>query len=81
MINGTAKIGKYCKLHGNICIGNDGLSMEAPIIGDNVDIGVGAKIIGNVKVANNIIIGAGSIVVKDCDKEGVWAGVPSKFLH
>lgn len=78
VVNGYSKIGKNCKLHGANCIGNDGLSYEAPKIGNNVDIGYGACIIGNVVLADNIIIGAGAVVVKTCLEEGaILVGVPA----
>ena len=57
VVNGMARIGKNCQLHGSNCIGNDGKSLDAPVIGDNVEIGVGAKIIGGIRIADNIIIG------------------------
>lgn len=47
------------------CIGNNGKSLAAPIIGDNVDIGVWAKIIGCVRIGNNVKIGANAVVFKD----------------
>ncbi len=63
------------------CIGNDGISDECPIIGDNVEIGVGAKIIGNIKITNNVIIGAGAVVVNDIlEENSVVAGVPAKII-
>ncbi len=79
VINGEARIGKDCILHGDNCIGNDGSNSEAPIIGDNVDIGVGAKIIGDVKIANDTVVGAGAVVVNSFENPGsVIVGVPAK---
>ncbi|XIH16399.1 serine acetyltransferase [Priestia aryabhattai] len=82
VVNAHSKIGKNCVLHGDNCIGNKGTGASgAPIIGDNVDIGVGAKIIGNVTIANNVVIGAGAIVNKSCLEENVvLAGVPAKII-
>ena len=81
VINGNSIIGENCKLHGDNCIGNDGKTDDCPIIGNNVDIGVGAKIIGKVKIADDVIIGAGSIVVTDIDKKGsVVVGVPGRII-
>ena len=81
VINGEARIGRDCILHGDNCIGNDGSNSEAPIIGDNVDIGVGAKIIGDIKIADNIVIGAGAVVVDSCEiSESVIVGVPAKRI-
>ncbi len=79
VINSYAKIGKNVSFHGNNCIGNNGKTLEAPIIGDNVDIGFGALIIGGVKIANNITIGAGAVVVDSFEEEGITiAGVPAR---
>lgn len=80
-ISDYVKIGKNCHLHGNNCIGNSGKSLMCPTIGDNVVLGVGAKIIGGVKIANNVVIAAGSVVVKDITVEGCTvAGVPSRII-
>ena len=46
VINSAAVLGKGVKLHGDNCIGNDGITDDCPLIGDGVDIGVGAKILG-----------------------------------
>ena len=53
-----------CQLHGDNCIGNNGITLAAPRIGNRVDIGVGAKIIGNIEIADDIVIGAGAVVNK-----------------
>lgn len=79
VINGHARIGKNCSLHGNNCIGNNGFTTETPVIGNNVDIGFGASIIGNVTIADNVKIGAGAVVVKSCNKEGATlVGIPAR---
>lgn len=81
-INGDARIGKNCSLHGMNCIGNNGIDNRAPVIGDNVDIGVGASVIGGIKISNNIKIGAGAVVISDCEREGdVLVGVPAKSIE
>ncbi len=46
VVNGKSRIGKNCKLHGSNCIGNSGKTSKCPVIGDNVRLGVGAKVIG-----------------------------------
>lgn len=78
------KIGENCVFHGNNVVGNKrtGASTEIPTIGNNVDIGFGAMIIGNVKIADNCVIGAGAVVTKSCEKEGsVLVGVPAKIIN
>lgn len=79
VVNGSTRVGKNCRLHGGICIGNDGASDAAPSIGDNVEIGAGAIIIGDIHIADNVKIGAGAVVVKSCEKQGATlVGVPAK---
>ena len=78
VINGHSVIGKNCKLHGNNIIGNNGRTTETPVIGDNVDIGVGAVIIGAIQLADNIKVGAGAVVIKSFTTSGVTiVGVPA----
>ena len=83
VINGNARIGENCILHGNNCIGNKGpAGSPCPVIGNNVEIGVGAKIIGGVTIADNIKIGAGAVVVHSFTEEGITiGGVPAKKIN
>ena len=81
IISGDAKVGENCTFHGQACIGNDGASDAAPVIGNNVDIGVGAKIIGGVTVADGVRIGAGAVVVRSClEKNATLVGVPARVI-
>ena len=84
VVNGNSKVGKNCKLHGNNCIGNKGNSLDSPIIGDNVDIGFGACIIGGIKLSNDFIVGANSLVNKSFSNETnstiVLVGSPARQL-
>ena len=82
VINKNSKIGKNLKLHGCNCIGNLGKEdNNCPIIGDNVDFGVGSIAIGNIKIADNVKIGANATVVKDCLAPGATlVGTPAKPL-
>ena len=82
VINGRTIIGDNCILHGNNCIGNKGpKSSPCPIIGNNVEIGVGAKIIGGVTIADDIVIGAGAVVVDSFLEKGIIiGGVPARKL-
>lgn len=81
IISGDAKIGENCTFHGQACIGNDGSGTAAPIIGNNVDIGVGATILGDIVIADDVRIGAGAVVTKSCFVQGATlVGVPAKIL-
>ena len=79
IISGDAVVGENCTIHGQACIGSDGASDVAPVLGKNLDIGVGAKIIGAVTLADNIRVGAGAVVVKSCETPGATlVGVPAR---
>lgn len=81
MVNKEAKIGNNVKMHGFNCIGNNGKDKKAPKIGNNVDIGVGAIIIGDIELADNIIVGANAVVNKSFLEEGITiAGVPARKI-
>lgn len=81
VVNRKARIGENCRLHGSNCIGNNGVSDDAPIIANNVDIGYGALIIGAVEIADNVTVGAGSVVTKSFEKNSVVVGVPAKRIR
>lgn len=82
VVNGYAKVGKNCKLHGSNCIGNSHTDDDVPTIGDDVRIGVGAKIFGKIYIANRVTVAAGAIVTKSCYEEGaVLAGVPARIVR
>lgn len=80
IINPYARVGEGCKFHGNYCIGVAHTGDEkAPILGKNVDIGYGAVILGDIYIADNITIGANSVVTKSFHAPGsTIAGVPAR---
>ena len=53
---------------------------NVPIIGDNVYIGAGAVILGEVTVGDNVVIGANAVVTKDVPSNSIAAGVPAKII-
>lgn len=82
VVNPNARIGEECVLHGAVCIGNKGNLDLNPVIGDHVDIGYGAVIVGNISVADNTIIGANAFVNKSVLEPGqVIAGVPARRIQ
>ena len=85
VVNGSSKVGKNCQLHGDNCIGNVGKAdslTDCPQIGNNVEIGVGAKVLGGITIADNIKIGANAVVTKSFDEKGITlVGIPAHKLE
>lgn len=79
-VNPYTRIGSNCRIYPCVVIGTQaGFKDQAPIIGDNVFIGPGAKIFGKIKIADGIAIGANSVVNKSFEEENITiAGVPAK---
>lgn len=80
IINNTSIVGEDCYIIGNVCLGSKG-GTDGPIIGNNVELGFGSCIIGNVHIGNNIFVGAGAVVTKDFQEDNIkLAGVPAKKI-
>lgn len=81
IIHPDAKIGKNCTIHGNCCIGSKGTyPAESAVIGDNVDIGQGAQVLGGITIADGVRIGAGAVVTKSILEPDVTViGIPGKI--
>jgi len=81
-VNSNTIIGKNCNISQGVTLGkaNRGKNKGSPIIGDNVYIGPGVKIIGSIRVGNNVSIGANSVVTKDIEDNSVVVGVPAKVI-
>ena len=81
IINPKALIGKNCRIHECVTIGSTNGSDTAPVIGDNCFIGSGAKIIGDISIADDVAIGAGAVVVRSVTEKGITiGGVPAKKI-
>lgn len=82
VVNLSARIGENCILHGGNCIGNNGKTDISPIIGNNVDIGFGATLIGGIYIPDNTIIGANALVNRSFEEENrIIAGIPAKIIR
>lgn len=81
IVNPNARVGKNCRLQACTNIGASGGNIEAPKIGDNVYIGPGAKIYGNIEIASNCAIAANAAVGKSFHEQGkMIGGVPAKVI-
>lgn len=82
VINPKAVIGKNCYLSHNVLIGkvHAGKRQGVPCIGDDVFIGAGSVVLGNVKIGDNVAIAVNSVVLNDVLHDVLVAGAPAKFM-
>jgi len=82
IVSPFSKIGKNCNLSHGVTIGqsNRGKNKGYPVVGNNVYIGPGAKIIGRVVIGDNVAIGANCVVTKDVPDNAVVVGVPGRVI-
>lgn len=79
LISNNAVIGDDVIVRQCVTIGNRSLEfpLEAPIIGNRVSIGAGAKILGGVRIGNDVLIGANAVVIDDIPDNSIAVGVPA----
>lgn len=80
VVHARAVIGRNCVIGQNTTIGGKSGWYEEPVIGDNVHISAGARILGPIRIGNNVIIGANAVVVKDVPDNCIVAGIPAKII-
>ena len=73
-------IGKRCTLRQGVTIGNRKALDDMPVLGDDVNVGAGAKILGAVHIGDNARIGANAVVLSDVPDGCTAVGVPAKIL-
>jgi serine O-acetyltransferase len=83
VIHGASAIGDDCLIRQGVTLGNTGYDdpFGAPQVGNRVQIGAGAKILGRVSVGNDVIIGANAVVVHDVPDNSAVGGVPARPLR
>ena len=78
VISGYAKFGDDCRIRNGVVVGLSRTDEPcAPVIGNNVDIGAGAKLLGPIRIGNNVAIGANAVVVCDVPDDCIAVGVPA----
>ena len=75
----------YCRSMGDNCCVNQQVTIGSgrggcPSIGNNVRVFAGAKIIGNVNIGDDVVVGANAVVVKDVPSHCIVAGVPARII-
>ncbi|MGC8729463.1 MAG: serine O-acetyltransferase [Elusimicrobiales bacterium] len=83
IVIGSVKIGENALIYNGVTIGAKKMDVNfnpssRPIIGNNVMIGSGAKILGSINIGDNVIIGANSVVTKSVPNDKLVLGIPAK---
>lgn len=78
IVSGFTEFGDNCRIRNGVVIGLRRTDDHyAPIIGNNVDIGSGAKLLGPIRIGDNTIIGANAVVLCDVPADSIAVGVPA----
>jgi len=78
VVSGFARFGSNCRIRNGVVIGLARVEDPcAPQLGDDVDVGTGAKILGNIRIGNHVRIGANAVVITDVPDNCIAVGVPA----
>lgn len=81
VVSGDACLGDDCVLRNGVTIGLRNRNVAgSPVIGNRVDIGAGAKILGSIRIGDDCAIGANSVVLCDVPDGSIAVGVPARVL-
>ncbi len=83
VIGETAIVGDNCLIYQGVTLGGTGkeTGKRHPTLGENVVVGGGAKVLGNIQIGNNVRIGAGSVVLRDVPSSCTVVGVPGRVVY
>lgn len=83
VIGETAIVGDYALIYQGVTLGGTGkeCGKRHPTVGENVVVGAGAKVLGNIQIGNNVRIGAGSVVLRDVPSDCTVVGVPGRIIY
>jgi serine O-acetyltransferase len=83
VIGETTIIGDYCLIYQGVTLGGTGKESgkRHPTLGENVVVGAGSKVLGNILIGNNVRIGAGSVVLRDVPSDCTVVGVPGRVVY
>ncbi len=83
VIGETAIVGDFSLIYQGVTLGGTGkeIGKRHPTVGENVVIGAGAKVLGNILLGNNVRVGAGSVVLRDVPSNCTIVGVPGRIVY
>ncbi len=82
VIGETTIIGDNCTIYHQVTLGGTGkeTAKRHPTLGNNVFVGCGSKVLGNITIGDNVKIGANSVVLKSIDSNSTVVGIPGKII-
>ena len=83
VIGETAIVGDYTLIYQGVTLGGTGKESgkRHPTVGENVVVGAGAKVLGNIEIGNNVRIGAGSVVLRHVPSDCTVVGIPGRIIY
>jgi serine O-acetyltransferase len=83
VIGETTEIGDDCLLYQGVTLGGTGneKGKRHPTLGNNVVVGTGAKVLGNIRIGDSVKVGAGSVVVHPVPDHSTVVGIPGKVVR
>ncbi|WP_347277921.1 serine O-acetyltransferase [Leptolyngbya sp. FACHB-711] len=83
VIGETAIVGNYALIYQGVTLGGTGKESgkRHPTLGENVVVGAGAKVLGNIEIGNNVRIGAGSVVLRNVPSDCTVVGIPGRIVY
>ena len=83
VIGETAEVGDDCLIYQGVTLGGTGneRGKRHPTLGDCVVVGAGAKVLGSIRIGNNVKIGAGSVVVHNVPDHSTVVGIPGRVVR
>lgn len=74
-------MGDFCSVSSGVVVGNKGSQDNRAIIGNNVGLTIGCKVICKVVLGNNVIVAPNSVVIKDVPDNAIVSGIPAKQIN
>lgn len=81
VLHESSQIGRNVIIGQGVTVGRQLDPSGVPRIGDDVYISAGARILGDITIGNNVIVGANAVVINDVPDNSIVAGVPAKVIR